>query len=416
MTAPAATAADPHPGMGFKQFVALIAAMMAINALSIDIMLPALPEIGRDLGLTDDNQRQWIITAYLLGFGVAQLVYGPLADRYGRRPVLLVSLGLYTACSIAAAFASSFELMILSRVAQGVGAAATRVLAVSIVRDCYSGRRMASVMSLTFIVFLAAPIIAPSLGQGIVLVAPWHWIFAFLALFGATITAWVALRLPETLRPENRTPLSPAGVIGAFRLALTTRMAIGYMLAQTCIIGALFGFITSSQQVFADAFGRPGLFTTMFAVVAGFIAVSSFLNSRIVERLGTRRVSHTALVGFIALASIHALVALSGQETVWTFLVLQSAMMFCFGLVGSNFNAMAMEPLGHIAGTGSAVQGFVTTTGGAIIGGLIGAQFNGTAVPMTLGFVGCGLAALTMVLITEKGRLFRPIQPLARAA
>ena len=417
MTVSALPAANPHPGMGFKQFVALIAAMMAVNALSIDAMLPALPAIGEDLGVASDNQRQWVVTAYLLGFGVAQLFYGPLADRYGRKPVLLVALALYTAFTALAAFASTFELMMVARVAQGVGAAATRVLAVSIVRDCYSGRTMARVMSLTFIVFLAAPIIAPSLGQAIVLVAPWPWIFALLGVFGAAITAWAALRLPETLRPENRTPISVKGVLGAFRLALTTRVAVGYMLAVTAMVGALFGFINSAQQVFADALERPGLFTTVFALVAGFIAVSSFVNSRIVERVGTRRVSHAALLGFIAFAALHALVSLSGQESVWTFIVLQGAMMFCFGLVGSNFNAMAMEPLGHIAGTGSAVQGFVTTTGGALIGFLIGQQFDGTTVPMTLGFVGCGLAALAAVFVTEQGRLFRPVQaPPPRAA
>jgi DHA1 family bicyclomycin/chloramphenicol resistance-like MFS transporter len=410
MTAQTDNTPSPHPGLGFRQFVALIALMMAINALSIDIMLPALPAIGDDLGVTNHNQRQWVITAYLLGFGVAQLFYGPLADRYGRKPVLLTGLALYTAFTLVAAFAWSFETMMLARVLQGVGAAATRVLAISIVRDCYSGRRMARVMSLTLIVFLAAPIAAPSLGQAIVLVAPWPWIFGALAVFSTFILFWAALRLPETLHPDNRVPLSPAGVIGAFRLALTTRVAVGYMLASTAIVGCLFAFIASAQQVFADALGRPDLLAPLFALVACAMGVSSFLNARIVERIGARRVSHAALLGFIAVAVIHAAVAASGAETVLTFVVLQSAMMFCFGLVGSNFGAMAMEPLGHIAGTASSVQGFVSTIGAAMIGAAIGQQFDGTLVPLTLGFVAFGTLALLIVLWTERGRLFRPVQ------
>lgn len=405
------TAPSPHPGLGFKAFVALVAAMMAINALSIDAMLPALPAIGDALGVATENSRQWIITAYLLGFGAAQLIYGPLADRYGRKPVLLGGLAAYTVFTFIAAFADSLETMILARVLQGVGAAATRVLAISIVRDCYSGRRMARVMSLTFIVFLAAPIVAPTLGQVIILFAPWPWIFVALGVIGAAIGLAAALRLPETLRPADRRPISVAGVLGAFRLALTTRMAVGYMLASTAIIGALFGFITSAQQVFADALDAERWFAGVFALVAVFMAFSSLLNSRIVERLGTRRVSHTALLGFIAFAAVHALVALAGHETLWTFIVLQSGMMFCFGLVGSNFSAMAMEPLGHIAGTASSVQGLVTTIGGALIGFVVGQQFDGTAIPLTLGFLACGVSALAIVLVTEKGRLFRPISP-----
>lgn len=404
-------AASPHPGLGFKSFVALIASMMAINALSIDAMLPALPAMGEALRIPTENGRQWIITAYLLGFGVAQLIYGPLADRFGRKPVLLAGLAAYTVFTIVAAFANSLETMIAARVLQGIGAAATRVLAISIVRDCYSGRRMARVMSLTFIVFLAAPIVAPTLGQVIILVAPWPWIFGALGVIGAIITAWVALGLPETLKPENRRPISVAAVAGAFKLALTTRAAVGYMLASTFIIGALFAFINSAQQVFADALDSERWFTSVFALVAVFMAFSSLLNSRIVERLGTRRVSHTALLGFILFGAIHAAVALSGNETLLTFIVLQSAMMFCFGLVGSNFGSMAMEPLGHIAGTASSVQGLVTTVGGALIGFAVGQQFDGTVIPLTLGFTTCGLAALLIVLWTENGRLFRAANP-----
>jgi DHA1 family bicyclomycin/chloramphenicol resistance-like MFS transporter len=396
--------------MGFRQFVALIALLMAVNALAIDAMLPALPAIGNALGVATENQRQWVVTAYLLGFGVAQLAYGPLSDRFGRKPVLLVGLGIFVAFSVAAAFATSFPMLLTARVLQGVGSAATRVLAVSIVRDCYSGRRMARVMSLAFIVFLTIPILAPSIGQAILLVAPWPWIFGVLAIFGSTVAFWAVLKLPETLHPEDRRPVSVASIAAAVRLTLTTRVALGYMLAQALAMGGLFGFITSAQQVFVDVFDEEALFPALFALIAVFMGLSSFLNASIVERLGTRRVSHTAILAYIGFATLHAIVAWTGHETIVSFIALQAAMMFCFGLVGSNFGSMAMEPLGHVAGTASSVQGFVTTICGALLGFAIGQNFDGSVVPLTLGFALCGIAAFVVVLVTERGRLFRPAQ------
>jgi DHA1 family bicyclomycin/chloramphenicol resistance-like MFS transporter len=402
--------AVPHPGMGFREFVTIVAAMMMTNALAIDSMLPALPEIGHALEVATDNQRQWIITAYLLGFGAAQIFYGPLADRYGRKPVLLAGFGIYTLASLIAMFSGSFETMMAARVLQGIGAASTRVLAVSIVRDCYAGRKMAQVMSLAFIVFLAVPVVAPTLGQLIMLVAPWRFIFLFLAVFGGAVSLWALARLPETLHPEDRLPIAPARILAAFRFVLSNRLAVGYMLAMTLMLGGLFGFINSAQQVFADTFRAPELFTTIFAAVAVAMAVASVLNAKLVGRFGTRRISHAALLGYIAFAVAHAGVALSGHENLWSFALLQAGMMFCFGLTGPNFGSMAMEPLGHIAGTASAVQGFVTTVGGALIGFFIGQQFNGTTGPLMLGFATCGLAALAVVLFAEGGRLFRPRQ------
>lgn len=401
--------ASPHPGLGFKEFVALIAAMMACNAASIDSMLPALPAIGHALGIESENQRQWIVTSYLLGFGVAQLAYGPLSDRFGRRPVLLWGLGLFVAFSVLATFASSFNLLLIARAMQGIGSAATRVLSVSIVRDCYAGRRMARVMSLTFIVFLTVPIVAPSIGQAILLIAPWPWIFGALAIFGSLVAIWAGLRLPETLHPEDRRPVSIRSIAAAARTTLTTRMSLGYLLGSTIAFGGLVGFINSSQQIFADVFHQVDLFPVIFAGIAAFMGASSYLNASIVERLGTRRVSHTALIAFIAMASLHTLVAWTGHETIVSFALLQGCTMFCFGLMGSNFGSMAMEPLGHIAGTASSVQGFCSTIGGALIGFTIGQNFDGTVVPLTLGFAVCGSIALVIVLITERGRLFQPV-------
>jgi MFS transporter, DHA1 family, multidrug resistance protein len=398
---------NPHPGMGFRAFVALIAAMMATNALAIDSMLPALPAIGEGLSIVEPNARQWIITSYLLGFGAAQLIYGTLADRFGRRPILLLGFVIYAVASIAAALAPSFETMMVARVVQGVGAAATRVLAVSIVRDCYSGRQMARVMSLAFIVFLAVPVIAPTLGQIIMLVAPWRGIFGLLAAFGIAVGLWAAAKLPETLHPEDRKPLAFGSIFGSFRTILTNRMAMGYMLAMTLVMGSLFGFINSAQQVFVDVFHAGKYFTAIFAMIAVFIAAASLINARIVGRVGSRRVSHGALLGFIAITVAHAALAASGYETIWSFAILQALTMFAFGLLGPNFGAISMEPLGHVAGTASSVQGFITTIGGALMGFAIGQHLDGTVVPITLGFAACGIGALLLVLVAENGQLFR---------
>ncbi|MGH7028416.1 multidrug effflux MFS transporter [Brevundimonas sp.] len=394
-------------GPGFAEFVCLIAVMMALNALAIDAMLPALPHIGEDLGVANENTRQWVITAYLLGFGGAQLFYGPLADRFGRRPILFIGIGLYVGFSILAAFAHSFEWLILSRIGMGLGSAATRVLAVSIVRDRYAGRTMARVMSLSFLVFLGVPILAPTVGQLIMLVAPWRWIFGFFALFGGAFLLWAATRLPETLHPEDRMPIHVKRIAGAFGQALTSRIGMGYTLAMTAISGALFAFINSSQQIFFDVFKSPGLFTTVFAMVAGGIALASVLNSRMVEKLGSRLIAHTALMGFIGFSLLHALVAYTGHDSLWVFAAFQACKMFCFGFIAGNFGSMAMEPMGHIAGTAASAQGFISTIGGALLGFWIGQHFDGTTVPMTVGFAALGVLALLLVLGAEKGRLFK---------
>ncbi|HTJ62865.1 MAG TPA: multidrug effflux MFS transporter [Alphaproteobacteria bacterium] len=408
MTASAQSEPGPSSGLGFRQFVALVAALMAVNALAIDGMLPALPTIGEALGVAQGNERQWIVTAYMLGFGTAQLFYGTLADRFGRRPVLFTGLTLYIAFSLLAALSRSFETMIAARALQGVGAAGSRVLAVSIVRDCYSGRRMARVMSLSFIVFLAVPIIAPSFGQLVLLVAPWPFIFIAFATYAAGVMIWVWFKLPETMHPEDRRPIAFHTIVGAFTTVLTNRISIGYTMASTVLLGGLFGFINSAQQIFFDVFHAQRLFTTIFAMIALFIAAASLLNSRMVEKFGMRVLSHAALVGYIAVAVTHAVVALSFEESLPVFAVFLALQMFCFGLVVSNFGAIAMDPLGHLAGTASSVQGFLTTIGGALFGFIVGQHFDGTIIPLVLGYAGFGLGGFAIVLIVEKGRLFHP--------
>ena len=402
------TAGSPHPGVGFREFVVLMAALMAVNALAIDMMLPALPHIGAELGVADENRRQWVLAAYLLGFGAAQLFLGTLSDRYGRKPTLLTSLAFYIVCSLVAAFASSFEILIAARIVQGLGAAASRVITVSIIRDCYSGRQMARVMSLVFIVFLMMPAIAPGIGQLVMFVGPWRWIFAGLGIFATVLMFWVFLRLPETLAPARRLSIEFDRIVASLRTVFVTRIAIGYTLAMAFVMGGLFGFINSVQQIFADVFGWPNLFTLVFGLMALSMAVASFINSRIVLRFGMRRISHSAAIGYAIASLLNLTLALGGLQSVWSFSILMCATMFCFGLTAPNFGAMAMEPVGHIAGTASSLQSFISIVGGALAGSLIGQHFNGTTVPLLLGFALLSLAAIGVVLVTEHGRLFHP--------
>ncbi len=319
--------------------------------------------------------------------------------------MLLISIGLYVLCSLLATFAGTFMFMLVARLCQGMAAAGTRVIAVSVVRDCFAGRQMARVMSIAHIVFLAAPILAPSIGQAILVVAPWRWIFAMLAMIGASVGLWVWLRLPET---GTAVTSHPVPLRQAIRVVMTDRSSVGYTLAGTFILGSLFGFVNSVQQIFADVFADPDIFPLIFAAIAVTMAGGAFLNTRIVERYGTRRVSHGALLVFIVLAAAHSILALSGLETLLSFALFQAGLMFCFGLTSANFNAMAMEGVAAVAGTASSLQGFFSTVIASLLGIAIGQAFDGTVVPLTVGALTMGLIALPIVFLTESGRLFRP--------
>lgn len=394
--------------IGFREFVALMAAIMAMQALGIDAMLAALPEIGKALGVSDENRRQLIVAAYMFGFGTTQIVYGPMADRFGRKPILLLSMILFGVTSLVASFATSFSLLIVARVLQGMSAAAGRVIVVSVVRDRYSGRQMARVMSLTVIVFLLAPILAPSIGQLLLFVGPWRLIFDALAFYAFAIALWSAIRLPETLDPANRRPIAVRPLASAFAQVLGDRYSVGYTLALTLTFGSLLGYVSSAQQIFADCFNRPQLFALAFAISAASMGASAFVNSRIVEAYGSRRISHGALLLALGVISLHAFWAIQIGEGMISFIAFQSVTMFFLGFVGSNFNAMAMEPMGKIAGTASSIQGTLSTLGASLVGYLIGQGFNGTTLPVVFGYGVCASAALLIVLVTERGRLFRP--------
>jgi DHA1 family bicyclomycin/chloramphenicol resistance-like MFS transporter len=388
------------------EFIALMAAMMALNALAIDVMLPALPYMGEALGVESENERQFVISAYMLGFGVAQLAFGPLSDRFGRRAPLLIGIAVYIVAAFAAAFSPTFAVLLALRFTQGMGAAGTRVIATSMVRDLYSGRAMAEVMSLTFMVFMAIPVIAPGIGQVLLLTGPWQYIFFFMTGLAAVFGLWGLLRLPETLPIANRRPLTFKGVFDGFVIVCTNRAAFSYGLAGMFLFAALFGFISTSQQIYVDIYDLGVYFPVAFAAMAGLMAVSSFLNSRIVARYGMRRLSHFALLVYTGMAAVLLTLSMAGFMPLWLFFSLLSVIMFMFGWAASNMNSLSMEPLGAVAGTASSVFGFIQTVGGALIGSFIGQQFDGTVVPVATGYFAMGTLAIVCVLVAERGRLF----------
>ncbi|RWX76118.1 Bcr/CflA family efflux MFS transporter [Neorhizobium lilium] len=399
--------------MGKVEFIAMMAALMALNALAIDIMLPGLQQIGESLGVENPNHRQYVVSAYLFGFGVSQLFYGPISDRFGRRKPLLIGLGIYILSAIAVIFVPSFAGLLFLRFAQGIGSAATRVISISIVRDVFGGRAMAEVMSLIMMVFMVVPVVAPGTGQVILLFGNWHLIFAVIAVAALIVTAWVARRLPETLDPADMRPFTVKSVLAGFLIVMTNRLALCYTIASTFIFGALFGFINSAQQVYVGIYGLGAMFPVAFAAVALFMSLAAFLNSRWVGRLGMRRLSHAALLGFVTVTFLWLMVQLLSDTPMpfLLFLAFFALAMFQFGLIASNFNSLAMEPLGHVAGTASSVLGFMGTVGGAIIGASIGQAFNGTATPMVASFFVVSVIGLFFVLIAEKGKLFQPHNP-----
>jgi DHA1 family bicyclomycin/chloramphenicol resistance-like MFS transporter len=408
---PSSTSNSARLSVGKPEFVAMIAGLMALNALAIDVMLPALEDIATALGVVGDdglpdNRQQWIIYAYIFGFGAPQIIWGPISDRFGRRAPLFISLVGYIVTGLACALMKDFNTLLAMRFTQGVFASGARIVAVSIVRDLFVGRGMAAIMSLVMTVFMVVPILAPTIGQLVLYIAPWEWTFGVLAIFGALMLVWTALRLPETLPGTVRQPLNLKAAGRAYGQVLKSRVTFGYMCASGIIFGSLFAFIGASPQVFREVFGKDETFVYWFAGIAGTLACANFMNSRLVERFGMRRLSQAALIGFITLSLLNVTVSVFAPGNFILFFPLFALTFGCFGLIGANFNALAMEPLGKIAGTASAAYGFATTTVSSVLGFIIGYLYNGSTVPLLLGFVVLGVTSLSVVAVTERGKMF----------
>ncbi len=394
--------------LSFTEFVSLVALLMALTALSIDVMLPALPEIAKSLGVAGENDRQLVLSVYFLGFATGQFIFGPLSDRFGRKQPLIVGLALYTLATILASSAQSFQALLAARIIQGLGAAAPRVIALAIVRDRFGGREMARVLSFAMMVFIVVPILAPSVGEGILQFSGWRSIFMALLIAAAAATLWAMARLPETRAPGDRLPLSAAAIWDAVKLAVTTRQTLGYVLAMGFVFGLLVSYIVTAEQIFVDVYGLGSRFPIVFGAIAGFMVAASIVNAQLVRRLGMRVVSHSGLLGALAACAIMALAGFPEKPPLILFCAFMAAIFFCFGLIMPNFNALAMERVGHIAGTASSLAGFYSTAVAALLGTAIGRAFDGSLRPLCIGISLLFVATIVAVLITERFRLLRP--------
>jgi DHA1 family bicyclomycin/chloramphenicol resistance-like MFS transporter len=394
----------------FAAFVALMALMMGTASLSIDSMLPAFDPIAAAFGI-EDNRIQYVVYAYLVGFGALQLVYGPLSDVLGRRRVVLAGLFIFCLGSLFGIIAPTFELLLVARAVQGAGAAACRILVVAIVRDRFEGREMARVMSLTMMVFIMVPVIAPAVGSAFLLLGSWHYVFIGTLAGGAILMLWFGLRMPETLHPEHRRPFSSTGIVASFKRTMRERISLGYTIGAGLMFGCLMAYVGNAQQILeTDVYGLGSLFPLAFGSMAIAAGIGALSNSRLVRRYGMRRLSHGALCCILILsaAQIPLVLAYDGKPPLWLFCAWIALALFFFSLTMPNFNAMAMQPLGDIAGTAASFIGFLTTAIGTICGLLIAQAFDGTILPLILGFVALSIACLLVTLATERGKLFQP--------
>lgn len=393
--------------LGETELLWMMAMLMALNAFGIDAILPALDALAADLSVSG-NDRQFVIGVYLLTGGIGSLVPGALADRFGRRPILLGAVAVYIVLSILSALAPTYDALIAVRGCQGFFAAGIVALPPAIIRDRVGGDKMAKMMSMIFVIFLMVPAVAPTVGEGILQIGNWRAIFGFMAVLGVLMGAWVYIRLPESLSPDNVQPIRPRTMAVNMTRALSTPSVAGYVIGSALVFGALFGFINSSQQLITETFGAGEIFPLVFAICAGSMALASWSNSRIVERFGARRVSHTALFGFIIVAAAQVMFAFQPDEQLWHFVPLMAINMALLGFIGSNFGAIAMNPFFAIAGAASSAHGFVRMTTAALLGGAIGYAYDGTARPLALALLASGLICLVLVLMSEKGKLFGP--------
>ena len=408
---PAASPPVPGAKLGEREFVALMAMIMALQALCIDSMLPALGVIARDMGIGDPNQRQLVVGVYLIASGIGALFPGALADRFGRRPVLFCSLLAYVSLSIACALVTDFTALLVLRGAQALATAGLSVLPNAIIRDRFSGDRMARAQSTVAVIFMIVPMAAPSFGQAVLAVASWRWIFGGMAVLGAMVWLWAWIRLPETLDPANRQSIAPRAIAQNMLLTATNRASMGYIIGSALLVAGLFGYINSAQQLVAEHFGAGQTFPLIFALMAGGMAVANYFNSRIVERFGARRVSHTALLAFIVVSSVQVYLSHQPHQTLWQFVPVMGLNMCLMGFLGANFGSIALQPFARIAGAASSFQMFVRMAVAASLGAVIGQAFDGTARPLAWALLAGGIMALGLVLYSEQGRLFRRLTP-----
>jgi MFS transporter, DHA1 family, multidrug resistance protein len=389
--------------IGFVEFVALTAMMMALTAMSIDAMLPALSQIGLDLGVERANDNQLVISLLFLGLAVGQMVYGPLSDSLGRKPTIYIGFGLFIVGCLLSMLSTSFSMMLVGRILQGLGVASPRVVVIALVRDQYGGREMARVMSFVSAVFILVPMVAPAFGQTVLLVANWRAIFGVYLILVLGIGSWFAWRQPETLLPDRRIPFSLGRVGRAIREVVFHRKAFGYTVTIGLVSGAFIGYLNSAQQVFQEQYGLGRLFPLYFALLALSLGSASMVNARLVLRFGMRTLSFWAVRGVLILSSTALGVAVitAGHPPLWLLTLYFMLTFFGVGILFGNLNALAMEPLGHIAGVGAAVVGSLSTLISLLLGTFIGQNYNGTVFPLVGGFVVLSIIAFGVMRWVE---------------
>ena len=398
----------------FAEFVGIIALMMGYTAFAVDNLLPAFPAIGKAFAVEDANELQLLVSVYMFGFGLMQLVYGAASDIVGRRPALFAGLAIFAAGCVLALFATDLQTLLAARFIQGMGAAAGRVLAIAIVRDRYDGREMARVMSLAIGIFIIVPIFAPAIGGALLLVGNWHMIFVAMLALALVVAVWFGWRMPETLHSENRAPVSLANVARGMRQTMTTRSSIGYATAFALGFACTMSYVGSSEQIFgSEVYGLGPRFPIVFGTVAGISAIAAFMNSRLVGRYGMQMISHASILALVALSLVQVAVAWAydGRPPLLLFGAILAGSQFLVTVAVPNFNALAMMPLGAIAGTASSFIGFYTTVIGALLGLLVGQAFNGTVIPLGIGYLTLSCTTVLVILWTERGRMFRTEVP-----
>lgn len=392
--------------LAFPEFVTLLALMISMVAMSIDIILPALGIIGDDLQVTDPNDTQLVVSSLFSGFAVGQLLAGPISDSIGRKPTIYAGYLIFIVGCVLSVNATSLDAMLIGRALQGLGAAAPRIITVALVRDSYEGRAMARIMSIIMAIFILVPAIAPAIGQGLIMFADWHITFYFLMLMAFIGLVWFWLRQPETLHPEDKRPFSISAIFLGIKKICSYRAAVGYTLSAGCVYGAFVGYLSSARQVFQSTYHLGTLFALFFGMAALAIGSASICNSRLVMRLGMRMLSKRALLSLtiMSVAFLIPTFLYDGVPPLWLFMAWLLGTFFCIGMLFGNFNALAMEPLGHMAGLGAALVGFVTSMLSLPLGWAVGRLYDGTVVPLVGGFAVLGLLSLGLMIWTEQGR------------
>jgi DHA1 family bicyclomycin/chloramphenicol resistance-like MFS transporter len=388
------------------EFIALMAVMTSIIAFSIDAMLPALPQIAADLDVQDVNDRQLVVIVLFIGLALAQIAYGPISDTLGRKPAAYIGFSIFIAGSVLCVFAWSFEIMLTGRFLQGVGAAGPRIVSLALVRDLYSGRAMARIMSMVMGIFIIVPVIAPSVGQVLLFVGDWRLIFIVLLAQGVIGLVWFAWRQPETLPKDRRAAFSLKRVFSAFAEACSNPVTLGYTVAAGLVFGAFVGYLASTQQILGELYGLGAQFPIYFGANALAFGAASMLNARLVMKLGMRRLAGSGLAATsaLSLAFFIATLLLAGHPPLWSLMGYLLLTFFFVGVLFGNFNALAMEPMGHIAGTAAAVVGSLATVISSVLGWALGQAYDGTVRPMIAGFAVLTILAGIAMILAERYR------------